>query len=131
LHDHGNVIDRGIKAAVRRRDSAAPPDYVNTGQASASFEARAGAQCHQQEDVMKKFLIAAATALALTGPALASQCPALMQEVDAAMETSQASAEDKAKAMELRESGEAAHTAGDHAKSEADLNQALELLAGM
>jgi hypothetical protein len=80
---------------------------------------------------MKKFLIVAATAFALTGPALASQCPALMQEVDAAMETTQASAEDKAKAMELRESGEAAHVAGDHAKSEADLNEALELLTKM
>jgi hypothetical protein len=36
---------------------------------------------------MKKFLIVAATAFALTGPALASQCPMLMQQVDAAMET--------------------------------------------
>jgi hypothetical protein len=51
-----------------------------------------------------------------------------MQEVDAAMQTSTASEEDKARAMELRESGEAAHTAGDHAKSEADLNEALEIL---
>lgn len=78
---------------------------------------------------MKKFLIVvAATAFALTGPALAGQCPMLMQQVDAAMETSQASDEDKAKAAELRESGEAAHAAGDHAQSEADLNEALELL---
>jgi hypothetical protein len=79
---------------------------------------------------MKKFLIAAATtfAFALTGPAMAGQCPMLMQQVDAAMETSEASDEDKARAAELRESGEAAHAAGDHAQSEADLNEALEIL---
>ena len=77
---------------------------------------------------MKKFLIVAAAAFALAGPALASQCPGLMQQVDAAMATTTASDENKAKAMELRESGEAAHAAGDHAKSEADLNEALEIL---
>jgi hypothetical protein len=78
---------------------------------------------------MKKFLIVAATALALTGPALASQCPALMPQVDAAMATAQLTDEEKAKVMELRASGEAAHTAGDHDKSEADLNEALAILA--
>jgi hypothetical protein len=78
---------------------------------------------------MRNLLIVAATAFALTGPALASQCPALMQQVDAALETANLSDEDKAKVMELRESGEAAHEAGDHAKSEADLNEALKLLA--
>jgi hypothetical protein len=77
---------------------------------------------------MRNLLIVAATAFALTGPALASQCPALMQQVDAALETANLSDEDKAKVMELRESGEAAHEAGDHAKSEADLNEALEIL---
>ena len=78
---------------------------------------------------MKNLLIVAATVFALTGPALASQCPALMQQVDAALATSELSEEDKAKVMELRASGEAAHAAGDHAKSEADLNEALEMLA--
>jgi len=77
---------------------------------------------------MRNLLIVAATAFALTGPALASQCPALMQEVDAALETANLSEEDKAKVMELRESGEAAHEAGDHAQSEADLNEALEII---
>jgi hypothetical protein len=77
---------------------------------------------------MTRFLIVAATAFALTGPALASQCPMLMQEVDAAMETAELTDEQKAEVMELRESGEAAHEAGDHAKSEADLNAALEIL---
>ena len=78
---------------------------------------------------MKKFLIVAATTFALTGPALASQCPALMEQVDAALTTAQVTDEEKAKVTELRASGEAAHTAGDHAKSEADLNEALATLA--
>ena len=77
---------------------------------------------------MRSLLIVAATAFALTGPALASQCPALMQQVDAAMETATLSEENKARVMELRESGEAAHAAGDHAKSEADLNEALGII---
>lgn len=77
---------------------------------------------------MNKFLIVAATTFALTGPALAGQCPMLMQEVDAAMETAELTEEEKAQVMELRESGEEAHAAGDHAQSEADLNAALEIL---
>ena len=78
---------------------------------------------------MKRLLIVAATAFALTGPVWANQCPALMQQVDQALETSQASEEDKNKARGLRESGEAAHAAGNHAQSEADLNEALAILA--
>ena len=78
---------------------------------------------------MKKLLIVAATALALTSPALASQCPALVQQIDAALQTATVTDEEKAKVMELRASGEAAHTAGDHAKSEEDLNAALAILA--
>jgi hypothetical protein len=77
---------------------------------------------------MRNLLIVAATAFALTGPALANQCPVLMQQVDAAMETATLSEEDKAKVMELRESGEAAHAAGDHAQAEADLNEALAII---
>ena len=77
---------------------------------------------------MRNLLIVAATAFALTGPALANQCPALMQQVDAAMQTASLSEEDKAKVMELRDSGEAAHAAGDHAKAEADLNEALAII---
>jgi hypothetical protein len=77
---------------------------------------------------MRNLLIVAATIFALTGPAWAFQCPALMQQVDAALETAQLSEQDRARVMELRASGEAAHQAGDHAQSEADLNQALEIL---
>ena len=77
---------------------------------------------------MKKLLIAAVTAFALTGPALAGQCPMLMQQVDAALETAQLSDADRARVEELRQSGEEAHEAGNHAQSEADLNEALEIL---
>ncbi len=77
---------------------------------------------------MNRILIVAATAFALTGPALASQCPMLMQEVDAAMETAELTEEEKVQVIELRESGEEAHEAGDHAQSEADLNEALDIL---
>jgi hypothetical protein len=80
---------------------------------------------------MKKFLIVAAATFALTGPALASQCPMLMQEVDAAMETAELTEAERTQVMELRQSGEEAHEAGDHAQSEADLNQALEILGQM
>ena len=78
---------------------------------------------------MKNLLIIAATALALTSPALANTCPVLMEQIDAALATATVTEEEKAKVMELRASGEAAHTAGDHAKSEEDLNAALAILA--
>lgn len=77
---------------------------------------------------MKKVLIVAATLFALTAPALASQCPNLVRQIDEALPTSTLSDEDKAKVTELRNSGEAAHNAGDHAKAETDLNAALTLL---
>ena len=77
---------------------------------------------------MKRGLIVAATLLALSSPALASQCPGLMQKVDQALQTAMVSDEDKAKVMTLRQSGEAAHAAGNHAQAEADLNEALEIL---
>ncbi len=78
---------------------------------------------------MKKLLIVAATAFALTSPAVAFQCPALMNQIDQQLQTAQISDEDRARVMELRQSGEAAHAAGNHAQSEEDLNAALEILA--
>lgn len=77
---------------------------------------------------MKKVLIVAATVFAMATPAFASQCPMLVQQIDEKLATAELSDEDKAKVMELRNSGEAAHSAGDHAKAETDLNAALALL---
>ena len=75
-----------------------------------------------------KSVLAAAFALALVSPALAGQCPGLMTEVDEKMEMAQLSEEQRAEVMELRQEGEQLHEAGNHAESEAALNQALEIL---
>lgn len=77
---------------------------------------------------MKKLLLAAAFAVAMTGSAFASSCPGLMQKIDAALETASISDEDKATVMELRAQGEEEHEAGDHDASVATLNEALKLL---
>lgn len=75
-----------------------------------------------------KTVFATALLLALASPAAANQCPQLMNQVDAKLQTAQISAADKTKVTQLRQEGEAAHKAGDHAKSEAALNEALDLL---
>lgn len=69
-------------------------------------------------------------ALMIVAPAAAwaGQCPMLMQEIDAALQTTTISEADKAKVQELRKQGEEQHAAGDHAASEASLNEAKELL---
>ncbi len=77
---------------------------------------------------MKKFVLAAALIAALATPALARQCPGLMKKIDAAMATAQVDEATKTKVMALYETGKTAHAAGDHAASEADLNEALKLL---
>ena len=76
---------------------------------------------------MKKTLILASF-LALATPAFANQCPALMNKIDAAMKTTQLDDAKKAQVTDLYNKGKAAHDAGDHAASEASLNEALKLL---
>ncbi len=76
---------------------------------------------------MKKTLILAAF-LAMTSPAFATHCPTLMKKIDDAMKTAQLDDSQKAQVMDLYNKGKAAHEAGDHATSEADLNQALKIL---
>ena len=76
---------------------------------------------------MKKTLIFVAF-LALTTPAFASHCPTLVNKIDETMKTAQLDDATKTKVMELRDKGKAEHEAGDHAASEADLNEALKLL---
>jgi hypothetical protein len=51
-----------------------------------------------------------------------------MKKIDDTMATTQVDDATKTKVMALYDSGKAAHEAGDHAKSEADLNEALKLL---
>ncbi|MGE0241327.1 MAG: hypothetical protein AB7F09_23180 [Parvibaculaceae bacterium] len=76
---------------------------------------------------MKKALIFASF-LALATPALANQCPTLINKIDEAMKTAQLDDAKKAQVTELRDKGKAAHDSGDHAASEASLNEALKIL---
>jgi len=76
---------------------------------------------------MKKVL-AAALLLAFVSPALAGQCPTLWKQVDEKLPSADLSDADRAKVTELRQQGEELHEAGDHAASEAALNEALALL---
>lgn len=81
---------------------------------------------------MRKFVIALAVAGAfVAGPAFAHQCPALMAQIDEALPTAELSEADMAMVMELRQSGEELHAAGDHDASEAALFEAMELLGLM
>lgn len=77
---------------------------------------------------MKKFILAAAMVAVLTAPAFANQCPGLMKKIDEAMTTTQVDEATKTKVMALYDKGKAEHAAGNHAASEADLNEALKLL---
>jgi hypothetical protein len=76
---------------------------------------------------MKKTLILASF-LALATPAFANQCPTLINKIDAAMQTAQLDDAKKAQVTALRDKGKAEHDAGDHAASEASLNEALKIL---
>jgi hypothetical protein len=73
-------------------------------------------------------IVVAALLLVLAGPAWANKCPTLWKEVDAKLQTTQLSEADRAKVTELRQRGEQLHASGDHAGSEAALNEALALL---
>lgn len=76
-----------------------------------------------------KNVFAAGLALAfLATPAFAKECPKLWAQVDEAMKTATLADADKAKVEELRKKGEEQHKTGDHAGSEASLNEALEML---
>lgn len=78
---------------------------------------------------MKRLLLAAAVAVAMTGTALANQCPKLMAEIDAALAANpQISAEQKAEVLKLRGEGEAQHAAGQHDDSVATLAKAKAIL---
>lgn len=77
---------------------------------------------------MKKTILATALVITLASPAFANQCPALMAKIDDAMKTATVDDATKAKVMELYTKGKAAHEAGDHATSEADLGEAMKLL---
>lgn len=74
----------------------------------------------------------ALTLLGLTmasGAVYANQCPTLMKQVDDALAAvDQSAGIDVADATQHRNAGDAAHTAGDHAKSIDEFNKALSTL---
>jgi hypothetical protein len=77
---------------------------------------------------MRQTLLWATLAVTLAAPAFANQCPMLMGRIEEAMATSSADNAIKSQATTLLEEGRTAHEAGDHATSEAKLNEALALL---
>ncbi|SJM31425.1 hypothetical protein [Mesorhizobium delmotii] len=60
--------------------------------------------------------------------AFANKCPTIMAAIDAALPTATLAEADMNKVKELRAQGEKLHAAGDHAGSEAALNQAKTML---
>ena len=77
---------------------------------------------------MKKLVIVGAVVAMFSTSAFANQCPTMIKKIDDAMTTTQVDDATKAKVTELRDQGKAQHDAGDHAASEASLNEALKLL---
>ncbi|MCE9682133.1 hypothetical protein [Halomonas alkalisoli] len=81
---------------------------------------------------MIKTLFAALVLLAFAFPAWAASCPMLMGEIDEALQddakVAQLSEAEIEQVNELRQEGEEAHNAGDHARSEDLLHQAKEIL---
>lgn len=77
---------------------------------------------------MKTLPLVLASAILCATPVFANQCPALMAKIDEAMATATVDDATKEQVTALYESGKAAHEAGDHAKAEADLGEAMKLL---
>lgn len=80
---------------------------------------------------MKKYILAAVLSAAFISPAFANQCPTLAKKAEEAMQTASLDDATKAKVTELIAKGKAEHEGGNHAQSEADLNEALKLLGAM
>jgi hypothetical protein len=90
-----------------------------------------GVPCREQneEKTMIKAIIATGVVLAaLAGSAYAGSCPSLAAKAEEAMKTATLDDATKTKVTELITNGKADHEAGNHADSEAKLNEALKLL---
>ena len=78
--------------------------------------------------IVKKFVVAAALALA-TASALAAHCPMDMKQIDAALAAKpQLSAEQLAEVKKYRAEGESLHKAGKHQESVETLGKAKAIL---
>jgi hypothetical protein len=80
---------------------------------------------------MRKLLLAAVLSAAFVSPALANQCPTLIKKAEAALQTASLDDATKTKVTELIAKGKSEHDGGNHAQSEADLNEALKMLGAM
>ncbi len=78
---------------------------------------------------MKNTALALALTLGMAAPVFAGNCPVLMGQFEAALQTTTVDEATKSAAVELYETGKAAHDAGDHAASVTALDSALALLA--
>lgn len=78
---------------------------------------------------MKKIVLLLVLTTGMSSAALAGNCPVLMGQFEEALTTTAADEATKAAAVELYETGKAAHEAGDHAASATALDAALALLA--
>jgi hypothetical protein len=78
---------------------------------------------------MKKAALFLALTLGMAAPAFAGNCPVLMGQFEEALLVTTVDDATKTAAVELYETGKAAHEAGDHAASMTALDAALALLA--
>lgn len=79
--------------------------------------------------MIKRTLLAGAAALLIATPAWAHHCPKDVEAIDKGLETLDVSDDVKAKVMELRDEGLAAHEAGNHhPEAEHALSEAMRML---
>ena len=75
---------------------------------------------------MKRTLIIGVALAFASGAAFAGHCPSDVAAIDKAMASSKLSDKDKAEVKKLRDEGDAAHKAGDHAKAITALHKAMD-----
>ncbi len=73
-------------------------------------------------------LIVAAVLVAFSAPAYAFYCPKTVKALDAALPKASLSADQSAKVTQLRDSGLAQHTAGDHTAAVKSLAEAARII---
>lgn len=77
---------------------------------------------------MKKLITAIALTAFMSGAAFANECPMHVEKIDAALASTTVSEDVKTQAQALRDEGQAAHDAGNHAESMEKLQEAEQLL---
>jgi hypothetical protein len=78
--------------------------------------------------MIKHTLATAAMLVLLSAPAVAFHCPKDIKAIDTASGNAQLSAANEAKVKQLRDEGEALHTAGQHKEAVDKLAEAMRIL---